>query len=357
LLIIALWAVAIYAFVVVAFTWYVMARYGATIIQVFKRKPLLVADDHPPAATAQPVSFMSSGGRMLRGSYLCHLAPRRIGVILFCHEFTGDRWLWEPYLSPLLAEGFDVLAFDFCNHGASDAVAGYEPLQWVTEHEVADVRAALDYLKNRPDADPWGVGGFGVSKGGGALIAAAAREPYLRALVADGAYPNHGTVVEYMTKWVGIFAPGKFVYDRLPRWFYGALCELTLLRLQRMWKVRYARLERSLKEYGARPLLAIHGERDNYITVSIAERFFGRNRGAENELWIVPGAKHNQCASRGGDEYRDKLRHFYMKHLGGDRPRVPAPPGEPLVAGAGSDDAGGSGARRRVDAGSPIGAS
>ena len=355
LLIIALWAAAIYAFAVVAFTWYVMYRYGATIIQVFKRKPLLVADDHPPAKTAQPVSFKSAGGRMLRGSYLCHLAPKRVGVILFCHEFTGDRWLWEPYLAPLLADGFDVLTFDFCNHGASDSVPGYEPLQWVTDHEVADVRAALDYLKNRPDAEEWGVGAFGVSKGGGALLAAAAREPYVKAIVVDGAYPNHGTVVEYMTKWVGIFAPGKFVCDRLPRWFYAALCELTLLRLQKMWKVKYARLERSVRDCGARPLLAIHGERDNYITVPIAERFFAENKSPDKELWIVPGAKHNQSVAKAGDEYRGKLRDFLLKHLGGERPRTPAPPGESL--GAEGDGGVHAAARLRADSGSPIGAS
>ena len=45
---------------------------------------------------------------------------------------------------------------------------GYDPLQWVTDYEVRDAEAALAYLKSRPDADPRGVGFFGISKGAGA---------------------------------------------------------------------------------------------------------------------------------------------------------------------------------------------
>ena len=53
---------------------------------------------------------------------------------------------------------------------------GYQPLQWVTDHEVRDLEAALAYLRSRPDRDPAGFGLFGVSRGGGtALVRGRAR--------------------------------------------------------------------------------------------------------------------------------------------------------------------------------------
>ncbi len=39
-------------------------------------------------------------------------------------------------------------------------------MQWTTDHEVRDLRAALAYLRTRPDHDPAGFGLFGVSRGG-----------------------------------------------------------------------------------------------------------------------------------------------------------------------------------------------
>ena len=56
---------------------------------------------------------------------------------------------------------------------------GYEPMEWVTEFEVADFIAALAYLKSRPHAHPIGVGLFGISKGAGAGLLAAANDPYV----------------------------------------------------------------------------------------------------------------------------------------------------------------------------------
>src|SRR5207249_3300143 len=90
------------------------------------------------------------------------------------------RWSSLPYCEHLLEAGYDVFAFESCCQGESDAQPGYEPLQWVTEFEVRDTRAAIAYLKGRPDAAPWGIGVFGISKGrgaaGGAAVSSTSKE-------------------------------------------------------------------------------------------------------------------------------------------------------------------------------------
>ena len=45
-----------------------------------------------------------------------------------------------------------MFAFEARNQGQSDSMPGYEPLQWVTRYEVRDTRAALAYVRSRPDA-------------------------------------------------------------------------------------------------------------------------------------------------------------------------------------------------------------
>ena len=49
------------------------------------------------------------------------------------------------------------------------------------------IDAGLDWLSRRPDVDPDRIAGFGASLGAEVLIEAAARDPRLRAVVADGA--------------------------------------------------------------------------------------------------------------------------------------------------------------------------
>jgi uncharacterized protein len=293
-----------------AFLLYVNKAFGSHIEMVFTRKPLLLATPPAPHPDAQEVEFAVADGAMLCGSLLRHGAAARRGLIVFCHEFSGDRWLCLSYLEPLRAEGFDVLAFDFRGHGKSAPSPVRERLQWVTAEDVADVGAALAWAFAQPEFAGGPIALFGVSKGGGSALAAAAAEPRVAAVAVDGAYPTHGTVVEYMAKWVSIFSQRKFVYERLPRWFYSGLCWLALRDRQRVWGVRYPKLEDAVRTY-AGPLLMVHGRRDNYIPRELAARFFGQAKSKRKEFWLVDGAKHNRCAEVAGAEYHRRLAAFF----------------------------------------------
>ena len=66
--------------------------------------------------------------------------------MVFCHELGGDRWGAGGYAGELRNSGFDIFTFDFRNHGLSDSLPGYQPMPWLTEYEMADVQAAVDYV-------------------------------------------------------------------------------------------------------------------------------------------------------------------------------------------------------------------
>src|SRR5206468_6554306 len=133
---------------------------------------------------AEEVALTTADGVKLLGCYLRGEGPRK-GVILFGLEFGSSRWACVTHCDFLRAAGYDVFAFEMRGQGDSPAQPGYEPLHWVMDYEVTDFRAALEHLKGRPDRDERGVGFFGLSKGGGAGLVAAAGDDFVRCCVTD----------------------------------------------------------------------------------------------------------------------------------------------------------------------------
>ena len=198
----------------------------------------------PPSRTANPPRFQSSDGLELAGTYWRAKTPRRAGVVLFCHEYLGDRQSASSYAGFLRDLGFDLFAFDFRNHGDSGVEANYRPRQWVTDRETTDLAAALEYLRRRPDADPNGVGLFGVSRGGSAALCAAADNQDVWGVVTDGAFPTKGTMLSYIVRWADIYVGQKIWYPFVPLWLFRFLGWTSLFRTGRRWGCRFPDVER-----------------------------------------------------------------------------------------------------------------
>ena len=292
---------------------YLRWKYLHLMVRIFQEKPLFIIPRGQPQANAEDVHFPTSDSLMLRGCYVKTFAPRR-GVILFGLEFGSNRWSCVPYCEHLVETGFDVFAYEPRNQGDSDDQPGYEPLQWVTTYEVADARAAISYLKNRRDADPHGIGFFGISKGAGAGLLAAVADPYVRCAVTDGVFATYTTLVPYMRQFYRIYNDQYFLQGLLPSWYYGILGLIGLGWIEQERRCRFPHLERVLGRLSPRPLLMIHGEGDTYIKPEMAETLFERAR-QPKEFWLVEGAKHNQALQITGDEYRRRVREFFEMHL------------------------------------------
>src|SRR5262249_39067655 len=208
-------------------------------------------------AGAEEARFPTTDGLPLAGCYLRAVGTRR-GVILFGLEFGSNHWACVQYCEHLLQAGYDVFAFESRNQGDSDRMPGYEPLQWVTDYEVEDARAALRYLRGRPDADPRGVGLFGISKGAGAGLLAAARDPYVRCFVTDGVFPTYTVLVPYMRQWFRIYNTRYVIQGMLPSWYYGQIGLVGVRQIERERRCHFPHLERQIERLGPRPLLMIH---------------------------------------------------------------------------------------------------
>jgi fermentation-respiration switch protein FrsA (DUF1100 family) len=314
--------------------WHLRVKYLHHVHRIFQVKPLFVVPRGQPVPEAEDVALVTPDGLRLAGCYLKARGPRR-GVLLFGVEFGSNRWSCVPYCERLLASGFDVFSFEFRSQGDSAPQPGYEPLQWVTHYEVLDMQAALAYLKGRSDADPRGVGFFGISKGGSAGLLAAVGDPLVRCFVTDGIFATYSTMVPYMRQWIAIYNRRLRLQALLPVWVYGVFGIATLRKITREKGCRFPHLEKAIRRLAPRPLLMIHGGADTYIKPEMAQALFAM-AGDPKELWMVEGARHNQALKVAGQEYQQRVLDFFMTHLANGevrhQPAKPEPDSEVTTA-------------------------
>ena len=197
---------------------YLLIRYAPIVGRIFEEKPLFL----PLRLAAEPggedVRFRTArrpgaGGHLLSGANTQPAA----GVVVFCHEFLSDRWSFVPYADPLRDLGFDLFTFDFRNHGESEAEPAYKPLQWVTDHEVRDLRAALAYLRSRPDPTRPASASSASAGAAATALCVAAKDPSVWGVVTDGAFPTRGTMLAYIRRWAEIYVGEHVLWrDHLP---------------------------------------------------------------------------------------------------------------------------------------------
>ncbi|HYI19805.1 MAG TPA: alpha/beta fold hydrolase [Solirubrobacteraceae bacterium] len=123
----------------------------------------------------EDVRFTTSDGLELEGWYV----PSRNGAAVIA--FPGRNGP-QKQARMLARHGYGVLLFDRRGEGRSDGDPN--AFGWGGDR---DVKAAIDYLQQRPDVDPERIGGLGLSVGGELMLEVAAESEELRAVVSEGA--------------------------------------------------------------------------------------------------------------------------------------------------------------------------
>lgn len=297
---------------------HVLARllYVPATARMLGQTPWLPAERHEPLGEGEAVELTTGDGVRLRGTFLPTTGPRRQGAIACCHEFNGDRWNMVPYVEDLRRRGLDVLAFDFRNHGTSGRTPGYEPTPWVTSYDVADVRAAIDYLDSRHDALPQGVGLFGVGKGGTAALCAAAADPRVCSVVVESLCPTRRMQIHHTRRILDHYLGRARRLFPMPNWVLGLFGAWGRLVIGWRYRCRFVDVDRATRCV-RQPVLLIHGERDACVPLHLVRSICG-SMPADASLWVVPLARHNRAARVASAEYRRRIAAFFAKHLAAD---------------------------------------
>lgn len=129
------------------------------------------------------VFFCLGGVRCAADLYWPDVADGELPCVVMGHGGSGTKRLGLPkYAEKFTAAGLAVLAFDYRHFGSS----GGEPRQLIDIAEQQDdYRAAVDYVRGLAGIDPDRTGLWGTSLSGGHVLAVAATDPRIAAVVSQ----------------------------------------------------------------------------------------------------------------------------------------------------------------------------
>lgn len=129
------------------------------------------------------ISFPGFGGTTLRGWLY---TPERAGkgpALVMAHGFSATRAMaLDPFARVFCEAGITVLVYDHRNLGASEGEPRQEINIWA---QARDYRYAIDWLATRPQVDSARIGIWGSSFSGGEVLAVAACDRRVAAVIAN----------------------------------------------------------------------------------------------------------------------------------------------------------------------------
>jgi uncharacterized protein len=253
------------------------------------------------AGLGQGVTLTTADGLRLAGSY----APSRNRAAVIVFPGRGESVIAHARL--LTRHGYGVLLLDRRGEGASEGDINL--YGWNGE---ADLRAAVAFLRHRPDVDAGGIGGLGLSVGGELLLQAAAHDRGLRAVVSEGAgvrsfaehrhTPGVGSVQKWLSPWLVQTAALTVLGDGGPP----------------------PDLARLAGRVAPRPVLlirALHGNLDEALN-----RVYAARAGASGSLWELDRGGHTGALAAEPAEYERRVLGLFDATLRESRNRDRALP-------------------------------
>jgi pimeloyl-ACP methyl ester carboxylesterase len=273
----------------------------------------------------EEVEFQSRGKITLRGTFLRHKSGVRKGSVLFCHEFNGNQLSVSPYAEQLVNWGFDVLTFDFRNHGKSDFDYHIQTTPWITTTDMDDVRAAITYFCSRPETDSQGIGIFGLGKGANIALCAAGTDQRVRAIVLDAPMPENRLFNRNCREifFKSVRQSSRISRRRIillvPLFFRALLYSVTcpVISFFYAWRrfilgiwygCRFVNPNPLLKHVH-QPMMIVHGHIDTITRADQIQAFCDR-MAVRPKLWLVSAKDRNRYGSISDDCSRQVARFF-----------------------------------------------
>jgi fermentation-respiration switch protein FrsA (DUF1100 family) len=226
---------------------------------------------------AEEVSFRTEDGLDLQAWWLPG-GEGPIATVAVFHGNAGTRADRSDLAAALFARGMSVLLTDYRGYGGNPGSPSEEGL-------IADGRAAVAYLRSRPDVDADRLALFGESLGSGVAVAVAAED--------------RPAVVVLRSPFTSFADVAKVHYPFIPA---EALLADRFDSLARIGRV-------------AAPILVIAGTSDEIVPAGQSRELYE----AANEpkrLLIVEGAGHNDWVMLAGNQVMDAVAGFAAEHAG-----------------------------------------
>jgi dipeptidyl aminopeptidase/acylaminoacyl peptidase len=192
--------------------------------------------------------------------------------------------------------GYTVFTYDTrgCGRSSGEITFG--------AREQDDLISVVDHLASRPDVDSEHIGALGYSMGGATTLLAAARDPRIKAVVADSAWKT-------AKSWLRPSLRAVFLH---PRDHFSAL-SLAFAELRAGVDLDDLRPVDAMRSLSGRPVLLIHGSADDVVLPADAEALAAAH--ADAELWRIEGAAHGATVAPGGATTSERVAQFFERAL------------------------------------------
>ncbi|MGD0329876.1 MAG: alpha/beta hydrolase [Nitrososphaeria archaeon] len=230
------------------------------------------------------VNFISGGEKIAGMLHIPEKTPAP--AIIFCHGFTGHRIeshrLFIYAAREFCRKGFVVLRFDFRGSGESEGTFD----SMTVSREVEDLENALDWIQDRTDVLKEQIGVVGLSLGGAVSLLTAAKDKRFKA-VCTWSSPADLRLFKENAK--NIFRETNF--DKLIKEDYIDLLAGDRIGRGFLLDAMKKDVLKAVARISPRPLLIVHGTRDQSVPFSHAEKLFNA-AGEPKETFFVDGADH-----------------------------------------------------------------
>jgi uncharacterized protein len=236
------------------------------------------------------VTFSATDGVQLSGWYV----PSSNGdAVVLLHGAGSTRSAVLDHAAVLARAGYGVLLFDARGHGDSDGRA--MDFGWYGDR---DVNGAVQFLTQQDDVANGRILAVGLSMGGEEAIGAAASNPQLCGVVAEGATGRTAADRAWLSSAYGIRGFGQELLDRFT---YGFVDLLTPASPP-------TSLRHAVEEMAPRPVLLIAARR--ITSEPHAADHIQRGAPKTVDVWVAPGAGHTGALEARQSEWIDRVTKF-----------------------------------------------
>ncbi|MBI5573912.1 MAG: alpha/beta hydrolase [Elusimicrobia bacterium] len=248
---------------------------------------------------SENIEFLTSDGIKISGWFVrSRIAEKSNKTIIICHGWGANKSDIFPSTIYLLKKGFNLLYFDFRNHGASGG-----SVSSIGKLEGLDLTAAVEYLKKEKPEFSQKIGVYGISMGASVAILTAAQDERISAIVVDSPFSSFNYIVLRYAK----------LFYKIPKY---PLTPVTFLfaKMRLGFNPDDFSAVRYVKKISPRPIFFIHGADDERIPVEEGKKLHSM-AGEPKEFWEVSGADHMESHSKNPLEYERRVAEFFVKYL------------------------------------------
>jgi uncharacterized protein len=235
------------------------------------------------------VELRTAHGTILSGWYI---TSDNGAAVVLVHGAGSTRSSVLDHAALLATDGYGVLLFDARGHGESDGQA--MDFGW---HGNEDLGAALAFLERQDDVDDERIAVAGLSMGGEQALGAAAADPRIRAVVAEGATGRVSADDEWLSE---VYGWRGWVQEQLGR-LTSAATDL-LSDAARPISLREA------VDVAERPTLLITA--GDVPDEAHAARYIQSGSPETVEVWVVPETGHTEGLDTHPDEWHQRVVAF-----------------------------------------------